>query len=393
MNKSICLICLSCFLVHCGQKQADVERVVEDGVEVVINHLEPYQIEGETTLSLEQEYVLDLERENLAELGMSDVLGFDVDSDGYIYFWCLDSSENFIYRFDSDGNFVNSFGRKGQGPGEFGQPMNLRINDAREVVVSDEVRSKIVFFNPDGELLREIDLEERIVIATQLSNGNLLQTKGVFNPDTGYTQLPVILSKAESDEAQELQQGQKMPNWIRAPEINGLDTVRKICTWGISNGLIYIDNLEKGYEFLVYDFDGQLLRKIRKEYAPVAIPQGFKDVILSIFDRPVLQKYKVKEKVFFPDYMPPFQYYFTDDESRLFVMTCEKGLNSNEYIYDIFNSDGYFIGRTSLDNFSDAVHSVRPMPLPASAKHKKLYYLRGKESGYYELVVCMMNWQ
>ena len=35
------------FLLHCGPKQDKVERIVEDGVEVIINHLEPYEIKGE----------------------------------------------------------------------------------------------------------------------------------------------------------------------------------------------------------------------------------------------------------------------------------------------------------------------------------------------------------
>jgi hypothetical protein len=180
---------------------------------------------------------------------------------------------------------------------------------------------------------------------------------------------------------------------VLAPEINGLVTSIDLNVWSISKGQIFVSNVEKGYELLVYDFDGRLLRKIRKEYVPVEVPQEIKDVVLKIFDRPELQKYKIKEKVYFPEHMPPYQYFFTDDESRLFVMTCEKGKAANEYVYDIFDPDGFFIGRISLDNFGKTMVSARPFPLPAVAKHDKLYHLREKESGYQELVVYKMRWE
>ena len=39
-----------------------MERYVEDGVEVIVNHLEPYKIPGElTTLAFEDEIVVKLE--------------------------------------------------------------------------------------------------------------------------------------------------------------------------------------------------------------------------------------------------------------------------------------------------------------------------------------------
>jgi len=64
---------------------------------------------------------------------------------------------------------------------------------------------------------------------------------------------------------------------------------------------------------LIYDTEGKLLQKIRKEYNPV----------------PVTQSYKT-------EYV------------KLFVMTYEPGNNTGEFIYDVFNEDGIFFYRTSL---------------------------------------------
>ena len=55
---------------------------MEDGVEVIVNHLEPYKIKGEpSTLHLEEKFTLDTERDEIAEIGLTDTQDFDVDSD------------------------------------------------------------------------------------------------------------------------------------------------------------------------------------------------------------------------------------------------------------------------------------------------------------------------
>lgn len=64
---------------------------MEDGVEVIVNHLESYNIEGEpNALHLEEEFVIGLERDDLAEIGITDIGGFDVDSEGNIFFGALE---------------------------------------------------------------------------------------------------------------------------------------------------------------------------------------------------------------------------------------------------------------------------------------------------------------
>ena len=68
-------------------------------------------------------------------------------------------------------------------------------------------------------------------------------------------------------------------------------------------------------------------------------------------------------------------------------MTYEAGKTANEYVYDIFNPEGAFIARMSLDNYADF------RPLEAKARKKRLYGMREKENGYKELVVYRMRWK
>jgi hypothetical protein len=54
----------------CTPRQEKVEWIIEDGVEVIVNHLAPYQIKCESnTFTFGEEFVIDSESENFAELG------------------------------------------------------------------------------------------------------------------------------------------------------------------------------------------------------------------------------------------------------------------------------------------------------------------------------------
>jgi hypothetical protein len=355
------------FLLLCGPKQDKVERIIEDGIEVVVNHLEPYQIKGEpTTLTLEEEFVINMESEKIAEIGMSHISMFGVDSLGDIY--CMSSKDekgNLFYKFDNHGNFIHSFGREGQGPGELQIPMFIRLNKQDEIVILDN-RKKLTIFNAKGNLIREISIDSNHQIATLLENGNILAMRSLIKPDDGIIELPIVLCNSDLEEIKVLVPGQKIANFSRANKINGLDMSPDFFVWSISNGHICVGNLEKGYEFSMYDIVGKLLRKIRKEYNPVKVPQELKEQMLKRFERPALES--IRKKIYFPDFFPPFQYYFMDDKGRLFVMTYEKGNNPREFLYDIFNPEGIFIGRTKLSNYGNFLLTQRKSPFYVVAK-------------------------
>jgi len=71
--------------VSCG-KQEKVDKIMEDGVEVVLNHIEPYKIKGESgNLLLANEFSIDTENEDMLKIGLTDMETFDIDQDGNIY--------------------------------------------------------------------------------------------------------------------------------------------------------------------------------------------------------------------------------------------------------------------------------------------------------------------
>jgi hypothetical protein len=378
-------------LVGC-EKQESVEIYMEDGVEVIVNHLEPYKIKGEPSqLNLEEEIVIDFERDDLAELGIKEFRGFDVDSEGNIYFVFPYRKENQIFKFNKYGKFKTSFGRGGQGPGELQEPQSLRINELDQVIAPDYAK-KICLFEKNGDLVSETPLASGYIATTLLENGKILIRKRIFKLEEGRTELPIILCGADFEEIKTLHAGKRMPILSRAKKIHALNIYFDYI-WKISKGLIFVGNYGSEYEFLVFDMEGNLMRKIRKEYIQVPVPDILKKEILNRFENhPMNEELKLKGKVSIPKYFRPFQFFFVDDECRLYVMSYERGEGPNDFIYDIFAPDGVFVGRIPLDNCGYWPQSTIKIPLEAKAKNNRIYRFREKENGYRELVVYKMIW-
>jgi len=102
----------------CKPEKTRIEKIMEDGVEVVVNHLEPYKIKGEPNeLSLVHAFTMDMEDPSILNLGLTDIWIFDVDSQGNIFiFQSTNKDSALVFKFDPNGNFLMSFGRMGQEP-------------------------------------------------------------------------------------------------------------------------------------------------------------------------------------------------------------------------------------------------------------------------------------
>jgi len=396
MKKFILFMVILSLLFYCKPSKNEVERVMEDGVEVVLNHLDPSKIKGEpSTLHLEEEFTIDFERDELKETGIREIIGLDVDSDGNIYFIVSRSDADLILKFDGNGSFVLSFGRRGEGPGELIAPRYLRVDESEHIQIADNTRKKIYIFEKNGDFIRAISLFSNHRIATLLENGNILAVKNNFNKDLGRAEYPIILSNENLEEIKMLHPGLWMPNFVLSKRINPLRIYMDYNVLRPSNGRIYVGNYGKEYEFLIYNTEGNLLRKIKKEYHKVKVPDQLKEEIVNWLFKNFDSFDQYKNKVYFPEFHPPFQFFFLDEENRIYMMTYEQGQGTNAFIYDIFSPEGLYIGRIELDNCGSSPFSVTriPVPLDVVSKNNRIYCLREKESGYKELVVYKMRWE
>ena len=379
MRKILSLILGFLLFLTCGPGLENVERIVENGVEVVINHLEPYEIKGyKNTLILERELSIDTENDEIAETGLVDIEAFDVDDEGDLYFIRWTSNENFVFKFDNRGNFLNSFVRRGQGPGEINWGGSVKFIRDNELMIRDPSKPKYSIYSTNGEFLRDEILKSHIYVDKIFSNGIYLVSWQDSPPSMEKYTNHLGLCDSGFENIKEIYR-YSFPNVTVVAKVSAPGNF-----WidGASNDQILIGDGKLGYEILVFDLDGNMIRKIRKRYSPVELSEEYKR---NYYERrkksPILDKYELSK------HFPPFQYLFTDEEDRIYVMTYEKGASLNEWIFDIFTPEGVFFGRVPIKS------RISSRQIAIRSKRNRIYSICEKESGYKELVVYKMIWE
>jgi len=331
MKKLIFLIIIVSLLLYCGPKQEKVEKIMEGGVEVVINHLEPYQIGNISSFNLEEIFKIDTEEDEIANLGIADIFGFEVNSVGDIFILRTIKGEgDFIFKFDRNGEFVKSFGPQGEGPGEFQNPHHIALDSEDNIVIIDFGRPILLKYDKDGVFIDDYEM----LRGTRITSGPRasLLVLGIFmDSEKGRaiysSSLKLLNPDLEVVQVIEKFSFEMSPGKFRATE--------PLFCWSASRDNIYVANEERGYEIWVYDFNGKLIRKIQKEYRQISVSENYKKKILNLFPE------NMRNIAYFPEFHPPFQSIVAGDDGKLLVSTFEEGKNPGEFMYDIFNEDGF----------------------------------------------------
>jgi hypothetical protein len=381
MKKFIYLSIIIIVFIYCGPKSTPVERIMEDGVDVVINHLEPYEIKGEPSiLTLEEEFSIDFARDDIAELGIARATLFEVDSQGNIYFFFADKEGDLIFKFDPLGSYMNSFGTKGQGPGEMQWIIWTGIDSNDRLIVSDNGNRKILLFSDDGNLVKEIRYPSKVGLFYPLENGNFF---GLWDkpPTNANKEMYIWAFSLYNPDFEEIKllDTQKVYDF-NTQGFRGIIS-RPFNTRQFCRESIFIACEDRGYEILKYDLAGNLIQKIRKEYQPVPLSKELIEEKKKLFEG-------MGGEIWFPKFWLPMGHFFLDDEGRIFVKTFEKGENPDEYIFDIFNPKGVFIGRKALN-----ILTVGDAYVCAKSKRNRLYCFREKPDGFHEFHVFRMRWE
>ena len=374
MKKIVWLVIFLLAVIGCAEKTSEVEKYVENGIEVIINRAEPYQMpDTPQPVKLEEELAINLEDEDVVQSGLFRIDTFCADDEGNIYILTIRSEQDHIYKFSPEGKFVTSFGQDGKGPGELARPIAIIFTPEKELLVTDPDNAKLLYFSPAGSLLRENVLHSTVTFVYPLPNGNFVAF-GRMRPDTEQRNLKYPLELCDEN----MEPLKTLDTFIVE---NFLFTRRILGTqpgFGIAVGgeHIFIGNEARDYEMWVFNQDGKLDKKIRNVYDPLPVTQEIKDEALARYNE------QMKQMVFFPENLPPFRTMTADEAGSLFILTFEPGENPNENKIDVFNSNGIFVGRLSA-----AVFVTMDTPLNMVVHRGRFYYIRETDTGFKELVV------
>jgi hypothetical protein len=384
------LALILCFMAGCQDKAAYTERFVEDGVEVVMNLPVP-QDEWESP-DLNQILSIDTENDELVEYGMNDIWAFDVNSSGDIFIFKNPlSQKDFILKFDGSGKFIKSFANKGQGPGEIQFPIYQPINLNDEITVIDAIGRKLLIFNENGDILEEFKVDVKMTatgLLLPLPNGNYLYRY----VETGDDIWNFVISLIDSNFEEVAELGRiSIENIIKASRESQLKYPFPVLAWGISNSYIFLGSEQKGYDIHVYDFEGTLTRKIRKQYTPVPFSEESRRKAVKRW----VDTGNPGEIIVTPKSHPPFQHLFADDAGRLYVATFEPGYNEGELLIDVFDMEGILFARLSLGLLLNGEIILQDTPTDSwvTVKNDILYCIQEQESGHKQLVAYEIKWK
>ncbi len=87
-----------------------------------------------------------------------------VDDEGNLY--VADGKHKRIFKFSKDGEFIKTIGRNGQGPGEFmDEFMEISFGNDKKIYIVDNVRLKIIVYDKNGKLIKELKSPFRMLSA------------------------------------------------------------------------------------------------------------------------------------------------------------------------------------------------------------------------------------
>ncbi len=355
--------------------EGTIEEV--DGVEVIHNPAEP--LHGELALELEEDLVIGGEEfdENYNFRRISDI---EVDNEGNIL--VLDYMDCRIQKYDKEGKYLRTIGRKGEGPGEFQQPVRMYLTPGGKLYVSEP--RKIHVFDKNQEYKRSIIPDSPSYNFGVTKEGNLFGQSSTFGEENRTVDIVMM----DSD-------GKKITTVVNFPHPGVM-----IRQGGIAIGTTppYSPNLyfcplddESGmyaysaeYTLFVANSSGEVMRRIEKEEErqPTSKKEEDEYVKKQLERRRARggniqwSEGDLKKLYKFAEYKPFFTNIIKDDEGHLFLPKPKAVLNPEEdTYYDMFSPEGFYIYKVKI-------HKVNPRVI------KKGYiYTFGTDpdTGYYEV--------
>ncbi len=350
-------------LVSCGKQKSEWQGTIEEvnGVTVVKNPKEPMY--GEDVFSLEEELSIG-ESEGREEYMFSAVNHLTVDEDERIY--VLDYKNVQVKVFDRDGKYLSTFGQRGQGPGEFFRPRGIYITSEDEVMVYDMGNRSFIYFSKEGQFLSSFSTAKLSLVGARIdSKGNIIGDVFSANPEDR----SFVLKKFDSklNELFTIGSSPLSPSGVFKVSL-------PYCFWQITEDDHIVFGYTKNYEIQIMNPEGEVIRKISKEYDPVEFTDKEK--------KGYLENNPLKLKIEFPKYHNPFLRFFLDDEGRLFVLTSEKAKDKESNYYDIFDPEGKYITKV--------LFSINPSLF---FKKGKLYTIEEDEDGYQYVKRYKVTWK
>lgn len=315
-----------------------------------------------------------------------------LDIDGYISlqkvykgnYYFMDKKNNIVYQYSKSSKLLNTFGKSGEGPGELRRISGFDFTDGQIYMQSE---SKIVFFSLNKRnLLKEIK-KVRPSYFFVLNNGKLLEIVREYNVDnkpdlmadslylcsSGFKRLKLLLKDSEMNKP-----GMFFRDFINTMEIK----------YSSEKGEIIVSQRKKGFLFHVFNDDGDLIFKIKKnETKRLRVSEKFKnDFKEELLSDPRMRSNlemakQLMKKIKFSEYFPTFHSFYLDEKGDIFIRTYQR--KRELLLYEKYSPEGKFIRNFWIEDENSDVFETRNY---ISFYKNQFIYLKESPDGDYILV-------
>jgi len=377
MKKIIVIITILSFMFYCKSPmdKSLPNRKIIDGVEIISNGGKPFRGDKKyKNFKIKELFDLDTEDEKYVHLGITRIMHFDVDLEDNIF---ISDGRN-IWKFDNCGEFIQKIGNSGEGPGEFKYVEDLRITKSNRISLYDPISQKFLFFTTGGTFEEEIKLSGFFTYkGFFLDNGNFLVLNREEITRAGKRMFYYVLLDERFNIIRDLKPSYSIDLFDKSLKMNLMDY--SICIQVINDMIFIASNMSDNVEIYIYDLQGNLKRIVKQKSKRIKLSKEFKQKILNKWEKtPVWET--VKFKYYFPRFFPPFRSFWVDKELGILVEKYIAGDSPEEYVVDLFNSEGIYIKRLSL-----VKARLRKF------KNGFMYCVNEKESGFSKINVYKLN--
>jgi len=91
---------------------------------------------------------------------------------------------------------------------------------------------------------------------------------------------------------------------------------------------LIICGYKDSYEFQIINLEGEIVRKVSRDYVPIEISEEEKE------------KRRLPQSSELPKYFPAFQDFSVDEEGRIYVQLFERQMDGDKFYYNVFDPEG-----------------------------------------------------
>lgn len=303
---------------------------------------------------------------------------FDIALDDQGNLYVCDYKEGNIKKFDAAGTFLETIGRRGQGPGEFGNPIEIEWSKGR-LYVREQTNMRVSILDANCHFMKSVPID----IAggpwwkmRALPDGRLLVQKEKINREDldAPQEMFIDLYSADLEFIKTIYRHEVRRNkYIDEPRrLNVPFPFAASVYWEILPAGKVVVGYSGQYELEIHDADKGITSSFSHLFTPVEVTakdkeSHFQGMVVTVGGPgSVVSQQKgapdyIVKNTEFPRYKPAYHNIIVDAEGNIWIQLYAQDARKAEMRMDVFDNEGHFLSSVLVVDGS-VPYKIAPLP-------------------------------